>query len=419
MTLELNTDQRAAVDACAQSIRDRAPVTRLFGYAGTGKTTIASTVVEEAGLDMYRVQFAAPTGKAAAVLARKLKAYGIGAKTIHSLLYQPPKKVTVCKACGAEDSAINGKCINCGKPFVARAGKDVFRWTLDDAKTEAAENLDLLVVDEASMIGTKLGNDIMYLGVPVLAIGDPMQLQPINDKRFFMEEAPTAQLEQIMRSGNDVLPLAQDIRRNGLRAINRYRDINLGQIGQSHALDYSQIIVGKNRTRDLKNRKMRELHGYAGDMPMVGERIICLRNNYGLGCLNGQQFTITEIHDEQSEYWKAQGMFIAYLKCDCGAAYDITSRCTICGWASNRLMPIWLKGFTGHAGERELADMRYQDGNRAMMATYGYCITAHKSQGSEWPSVLVINEAWGKEAVNWLYTAVTRAKNEVAIIRGR
>ena len=69
--MELNTDQRAAVDACGQAIRDRQPVTRLFGYAGTGKTTIASTVVEEAGLDMYRVQFAAPTGKAAAVLARK------------------------------------------------------------------------------------------------------------------------------------------------------------------------------------------------------------------------------------------------------------------------------------------------------------------------------------------------------------
>jgi exodeoxyribonuclease V len=417
--MELNTDQRIAVDACAASIRDRERVTRLFGYAGTGKTTIASTVVEEAGLDMYRVQFAAPTGKAAAVLARKLKAYGIGAKTIHSLLYQPPKKVKTCKACGAEDSAYDGKCMNCGKPFVARAGRDQFRWTLDDAKAYAASNFDLLVVDEASMVGTKLGTDIMSLEIPVLAIGDPMQLQPINDKRFFMEEAPNAELSQIMRSGNDVLPLAQDIRLHGIRAAKRYPAISLGRIGQSQALNYSQIIVGKNRTRDLKNRKMRDMQGYSGDMPMVGERIICLRNNYGLGCLNGQQFTITEIHDEQSEYWKEQGMFIAYLECDCGSEYDITSRCVTCGWASNRLMPVWLKGFEGHAGERELADMRYQEGNRAMMATYGYCITAHKSQGSEWPSVLVLNEAWGKESVNWLYTAVTRAQDEVAIISGR
>jgi exodeoxyribonuclease-5 len=82
-------------------------------------------------------------------------------------------------------------------------------------------------------------------------------------------------------------------------------------------------------------------------------------------------------------------------------------------------MPIWLKGFAGHAGERELADMHYQEGNRAMMATYGYCITAHKSQGSEWPSVLVLNEAWGKESVQWLYTAVTRAQELVTIIRPR
>jgi len=417
--MELNADQGAAVEACAASIRSGSPVTRLFGYAGTGKTTIASTVVEEAGLDMYRVQFAAPTGKAAAVLARKLKAYGVGAKTIHALLYQPPKKVKECRACGADDSEYDGKCLNCGKPYAARAGRDKFRWTLDDAKADAAANLDLLVIDEASMVGTKLGQDIAYLGVPVLAIGDPMQLQPINDKRFFMEEAPTAQLEQIMRSGSDVLPLAQDIRLHGIKAAARYPEIALGKIGQSAALDYSQIIVGKNRTRDLKNRKVRELSGYSGDVPMVGERIICLRNNYGLGCLNGQQFTITEIHDEQSEYWARQGMLIAYLECDCGVEYGIDSRCPVCGWGSNRLMPIWLEGFKGYAGERALADRPYQDGNRAMMATFGYCITAHKSQGSEWPSVLVLNEAWGKESVNWLYTAVTRAMERVTIIRPR
>jgi hypothetical protein len=108
-------------------------------------------------------------------------------------------------------------------------------------------------------------------------------------------------------------------------------------------------------------------------------------------------------------------MFIAYLECDCGTDYEFY--CPTCGWRKNRLMPVWLKGFEGFAGEKELADMPYTEGNRAMMATYGYCITAHKSQGSEWPSVLVLNEAWGKEQVNWLYTAVTRAEDEVAIIR--
>jgi exodeoxyribonuclease V len=385
--MELNTDQRMAVDACAASIRDKMPITRLFGYAGTGKTTIAGTIVEEAGLDPYRVIYAAPTGKAAAVLTRK----GCPAKTIHSLLYQPPEKVK------------NEK------------GKREFRWTIDDAKTYLASRASLLVIDEASMVGTKLGTDIMSLGIPVLAIGDPAQLQPVNDRQFFMGDEPCAELSQIMRNSGDVLACAQDIRLHGVSAIRQYPDIAVGYVGQSVAMSYSQIIVGKNRTRDKKNAKMRSLLGFSGDLPVVGERIICLRNNYGLGCLNGQQFTILEIHDSGGSGWP--GMMVAYLQCDCGAEY-VLDRCKTCGWRRNRLMPVWLKGFEGFAGEKELADMPYMEGNRAMMATYGYCITAHKSQGSEWESVLVINEAWGKEKVNWLYTAVTRAQEEVAIIGG-
>jgi hypothetical protein len=386
-TMELNVDQRIAVDVCAQSIRDRQAVTRLFGYAGTGKTTIASTIVEEAGLDPYRVIYAAPTGKAAAVLTRK----GCTAKTIHSLLYQPPEKVK------------------------GKRGRHEFRWTIDDAKTYLASRASLLVLDESSMIGTRLGTDIMSLGIPVLAIGDPAQLQPVNDKQFFMDQEPDALLTKIERNSGNVLACAQDIREHGVTAIRRYREITLGRVGQSVALQYSQIIVGKNRTRDAKNAKVRELSGFSGE-PMIGERIICLRNNYGLGCLNGQQFTILDIHSPDGAGWRNQGMFVAYVACDCGTDED---HCPICGWNRNRLMPIWLKGFSGFAGEKELGDMPYTEGNRAMMATYGYCITAHKSQGSEWPSVLIINEAWGKEKVNWLYTAVTRAEDEVAIITPR
>jgi exodeoxyribonuclease-5 len=362
------------------------------------------------------VIYAAPTGKAAAVLTRK----GCTAKTIHSLLYLPPekgKKVHESRDGKFETHPISEcRVAVCGR--VKTRDREEFRWTIDDAKQYLASRASLIVIDEASMVGTKLGTDIMSLGIPVLAVGDPMQLQPVNDRQFFMGEKPNALLTQIERSGSDVLPLAQDIRLHGLKAAQRYPDIAVGRIGQSAALDYSQIIVGKNATRDGKNRKMRELSGFSGGVPMVGERIICLRNNYGLGCLNGQQFTITWIDEEQREYWARSGMFVAYLECDCGTEYEF-ERCPTCGWRSNRLMPIWLKGFAGHAGERELADMHYQEGNRAMMATYGYCITAHKSQGSEWPSVLVLNEAWGKESVQWLYTAVTRAQELVTIIRPR
>jgi len=384
--MELNTDQRAAVAACADSIASRQPVTRLFGYAGTGKTTIVRDIVLETGIDPSAVIYAAPTGKAAAVLTRK----GNPAKTIHSLLYQPPVKVK-------------------------EGSKREFRWTIDDAKAYLAARARLLVIDEASMVGTKLGTDIMSLGIPVLAIGDPAQLQPVNDRQFFMSDPPTAQLTEIMRNTGDVLACAQALRELGVSAVRGFPAIAIGQVGQSSALSYSQIIVGRNKTRDGKNLKVRSLLGYDNDERVVlGERIICLRNNYGFGCLNGQQFTVNEIDSSLSSRYSSIGMMVARLTCDCGME---ESWCPTCGWNSNRLMPIWLRGFDGHEGEKELGDKGYSDGQRAMMATYGYCITAHKSQGSEWPSVLVIDESWGKERVNWLYTAVTRAQEEVAIIK--
>jgi len=405
--MELNEDQLAAVQACAASIKVGEPITRLFGFAGTGKTTIASDIVAAAGLDMSRVMFAAPTGKAAAVLTRK----GCDARTLHALLYQPPERKRHVPADDEEfDEHPVRRCSvkMCGQ----KPDLEEFRWTIDDAKAYLARAYSLIVVDEASMIGTRLGEDTMSLGIPVLAIGDPMQLQPVNDRQFFMDQPPTAQLEQIMRNKGNVLACAQDIRLHGVAAIRRYPEIAVGSVVQSAALSYSQIIVGRNKTRDAKNALVRQLLGYSGGIPVAGEKIICLRNkNKGLVTYkNGQQFIVIEVMQQKED------SFAAYLECDCGSEY-VFDRCRRCSWERDREVWLWQRGFDGWDGERELADMPYRKADEAMMATWGYCITAHKSQGSEWPSVLVLNEGWGKEKVNWLYTAVTRAEDKVCIIK--
>lgn len=380
---DLNDGQRAAVDACVASIQAGNMVTRLYGFAGTGKTTIAPVIVEMAGL-AGRVVYAAPTGKAAA----RLKQKGAPAQTIHSMLYRGPDE-------GRDEK-----------------GRPTLLWTLDEGRVvEARQRAALIVLDESSMIGRKLGEDIMSLGIPVLAIGDPMQLQPVNDKQFFMEDEPDGMLTDIVRNKDTVLLLAQDIRQHGVRVVPKYRSISLGRIGQSAALDYSQIIVGRNKTRDLKNRKMRGLYGYDGaELIVPGERIICLMNNYAFRCMNGNQFTALEIEESRGRHC------VVRMQCECGADFN-GDVCSVCYWDRRRPIPVWKNAFKGLEGEAELKGMDYREGNKAMMATYGYCITAHKSQGSEWPSVLIVNEAWGKEKNNWMYTAVTRAENSVAIIK--
>ena len=110
------------------------PVFRLFGYAGTGKTTLARHIAEGVDGD---VKFAAFTGKAALVMRNK----GCdNASTIHSLIYR-------AKESGVEQPSFE-------------------LW--DDAPASKAK---LIVVDECSMVDAELGRDLLSFGVPLLVLG--------------------------------------------------------------------------------------------------------------------------------------------------------------------------------------------------------------------------------------------------------
>jgi exodeoxyribonuclease-5 len=147
---------------CAANRWLRAPsaqVFRLFGYAGTGKTTLAKHLA--AHID-GRVRFAAYTGKAAHVMRIK------GCKdagTLHSLIY-------ICSE---------------------TADGPWFELTDQSPLAEAA----LLIVDECSMVDTRLGDDILSFGVPVLVLGDPEQLPPVRGAGFFTAAAQGSQWSNV------------------------------------------------------------------------------------------------------------------------------------------------------------------------------------------------------------------------------
>src|SRR3954462_10251116 len=139
---------------------------RLFGYAGTGKTTLARHLAENVD---GKVQFAAFTGKAAMVMRSKGCA---GATTIHSLIYR-------ARESGAEVP-------------------DFELW--DEAPASKAK---LIVIDECSMVDEELGRDLMSFGVPVLVLGDPAQLPPIQGGGYFTETEPDAMLTEVHRQAQD------------------------------------------------------------------------------------------------------------------------------------------------------------------------------------------------------------------------
>ena len=116
---------------------------RLFGYAGTGKTTLARHLAQAVD---GTVLYAAFTGKAALVMRNK----GCdNASTIHSLIYR-------ARESGVEQPSFE-------------------LW--DDAPASKAK---LIIIDECSMVDAEMGRDLMSFDCPLLVLGDPAQLPPIQ-----------------------------------------------------------------------------------------------------------------------------------------------------------------------------------------------------------------------------------------------
>src|SRR5438270_10247217 len=180
---EFTPHQDAALKAVAGWLKDKPgergtpSLIRLFGYAGTGKTTLARHLAAHIEGE---VKFAAFTGKAALVMRGK-GCYG--ASTIHSLIYR-----------------------------ARESGEETPTFELwDDAPASKAK---LIVIDECSMVDAELGRDLMSFGVPVLVLGDPAQLPPIQGGGYFTEAEPDAMLTEVHRQaqGNPIIRLSMDIR---------------------------------------------------------------------------------------------------------------------------------------------------------------------------------------------------------------
>ena len=180
---DFSPQQDAALKAVAEWLKAKPgrgntpPIFRLFGYAGTGKTTLARHFA--AGVD-GKVLFAAFTGKAAQVMRNK---GCTGASTIHSLIYR-----------------------------ARESGEQIPQFDLwDDAPASKAE---LIVVDECSMVDAELGRDLMSFNVPLLVLGDPAQLPPVNGAGFFTDFVPDAMLTEVHRQAEDnpIIRLSMEVR---------------------------------------------------------------------------------------------------------------------------------------------------------------------------------------------------------------
>jgi exodeoxyribonuclease-5 len=363
--MQWSPQQDAALSAVGRWLKAGEPqVFRLFGYAGTGKTTLARHIADNAD---GSVAFAAFTGKAAHVMRGK----GCrDATTIHSLIY---------RARGEDEN---------GPTF-----------TLND--DSAAGKAALIVIDECSMVDAEIGRDLLSFGKPVLVLGDPAQLPPIAGGGFFTAAEPDVMLTEVHRQAFDdpIIRMSMTVREGGTLDIGAYgqsRVIERGDLDQEDVLAADQVLVGRNVTRRSYNIRIRQLLGREAPVPVADDTLVCLRNDRKRGLLNGSLWRVAE------ERKVRRGLLRYALSPEEGAALK------------NTLVSINPAFFDGTADALSLAERRRSD-----EFNFGYVLTVHKAQGSQWDDVMLFDEsfAFRENRARWLYTGITRAAERITVVR--
>lgn len=343
--------------------RGEPQVFRLFGYAGAGKTTLAKQLAEDVDGD---VAFAAFTGKAALVLRSK----GCkGARTIHSLIYRPRE---------------------------ADVDEPTFVLNEDSAVAKAS----LVIIDECSMVDADLGRDLLSFGKPVLVLGDPAQLPPVRGGGFFTEGEPDVMLTEVHRQAadNPIIKMSMLVREGGRLNPGAYgesRVIGRREIDSTAVTASDQLLVGLNRTRRSYNRRMRELFGYQSEFPEAGDKLVCLKNDSAKGLLNGGIWLVKTTGTTRKKK----------LALNVVPEDDPTRKALRIG-----VLPEFFSG-----AEEGLSPKARRDSDEF---DYGYALTVHKAQGSQWNSVVLFDEsgAFREHRNRWLYTGITRAAERLTVV---
>lgn len=391
----LTNKQEEGLKIAIDRYKNREKYTVIGGYAGSGKSTLVKFIV--AALSSYGVDpeedvcYATFTGKASQVLLRKGNK---NVSTLHKLLYR----------------------------HIPKPDGGFIRIPEERLKYK------IVIVDEVSMAPKNMMDLLFSHNVYVICLGDPFQLPPIdkNTDNHLLDK-PHIFLDEIMRQAqeSEIIRLSMDIRKENKIAYSKgsevivceKKELNTGMLTWA-----DQILVGTNQTRVNINNQMRTLLE-RGDRPENGDKVICLRNywdevskefnplvNGTIGYIKDP--SISNIHIPTYLGGGDYEILNANFTSDSGDDYGILKM-------DNKMILTGEKAIDYKQAFKMSKVTRYKE-LIPLEFTYGYAITTHKAQGSEWDDVLVLEEGFPfarTEHARWLYTAVTRAAERVVLVR--
>lgn len=431
--VKLTPSQEVAVNKCLEWYKNgcKKQVFRLYGAAGTGKSFIVGEIIKRLKIHIEDVAFATPTGKAATVLMQRFKYPNIS--TLCHLIYVPYTKDELVLTDEKKIESIEST-----------------------TKFSLKESLDfsLIVLDEVSMVDTYSMKDLLSFGIPIIAIGDPYQLPPINDTPLNINGAD-ALLTEIVRqeADNPIIQIATMIRQGKMPKPGNYDNkvivVEKAKITFEMQMQMmmvaNQVICGLNKTRRMLNRKMRKKLGFDNSLPMAGDKMICKLNEpaimmtSNINLCNGMIGKCIEDCEEVGDKL-TKIRFAADIAPS--MSYRLLSDAGIFSSDEFAYDPHWIayhmRDNTYIARKKVIDEMRLYDKKLYTQLTiennknkslslgqsfmtrfdYAYAISCHAAQGSEFDDVVVIDESYAfrSNATRWLYTAVTRAKKRLILI---
>ena len=393
--MELTDKQNEGLKIALNRYKRNERYTVISGYAGTGKSTLVKFIIEALNVDEDKVAYACFTGKAAEVLRKKGNK---NAMTLHRLLYDSFPRP--------------------GGGFV-RVPKKYLDYTI-------------IVVDEVSMVPKSMLDMLLAHKVYVLFLGDPFQL-PMIDKTesHNLLDHPHVFLDQIMRQAaeSEIIQLTMKIRSgeelkpfkgNEVMVLPR-KEFVTGTLTWA-----DQVICGTNATRHTLNNQMRAMLGFSGN-PQSGEKMICLRNYWGDFSDDGEAVLVngmTGIIQNPYETFRMAPYFVkmkehrmpeiaAEFYSDDGRKYSCVEMDKHMIETEEPFLD-WRESYALGKLVNKIGDIVPRQ------FTYGYAVSCHKAQGSEWNKVLVVEERFPFEKIEharWLYTAATRAAEKLVLIQ--
>ena len=414
------------------------------GYAGSGKSTCVAAMIEKIGLRQDEVMYMAPTGKAAKVLTSKLRDAGwyTPATTIHKAIYMPQAQ----KSQEIKDSLDRADTEWDARVEAAAKGNEDERYVfaqlnnhelqvlinkleneLSDAmdneglsfslkdQRHLPENVKLIVIDEASMVDTDIAADLAAFNLPLLAIGDPGQLPPINGTHGFSMEDPDVFLTEIHRQAaeNPIIHLATMARQGELIKPGNYGE-NVRVIRRRNddaTLDMdseAMVLVGTHNKRFAITMAIRNALGITSTGPVKDEPILVQKNSREYPALvNGSILTCMEDAGDLVNGGVSISLRIQDPDQD---MLEYNLKCPQALFEEHHF-----KKRNTYSGPMKQV---YSAKANLEQLDWGHALTVHKAQGSEWDEVVLHDESgvFRGAGDQWLYTGITRAKNKLTIV---